>query len=53
MTLLIKSHAYTSVVICVLSNVQGNQRPANVKGSTELRGTIAIFKQRKVCCFSL
>ena len=48
---LIKQHVHTSEVICVLSIVQDNQRPTDVKGSTELGSTIAIFEQRKVCCF--
>ena len=48
---LIKHHdVYTSVVICVLSNVQDNRRPADIKGSTESRSAIAIWKQTKVCC---
>ena len=41
-----------SVVICVLSNVQFNQRPADVDGSTELKSTIVVWKQTKVCCLS-
>ena len=50
MTLLIKHHVCTSIVICVLSNVQYNQKPADVKGSTESRSAIAVWKQTKVCC---
>ena len=51
MTILITYHAYISVVISVISIVQDNQGPANVRGNKELRSTIEIFKQRKVCCF--
>ena len=50
MTFLIKHHVCTSIVIYMLSNVQRNQTPADVKGSKGLRSTIAICKQTKVCC---
>ena len=50
MTFLIKHHLCTSVIICVLSNVQYKRKPADIKGSTESTSAIAIWKQTKVCC---
>ena len=38
------------VVICVLSYVQDNRKPADVTQSTKLRSTIAVYKQAKVHC---